>query len=125
MPNNENGDLRVAVLRSLLQSKHLDDAMMPIMRTTIQIDDELLMTLKEQARRQKSSLTHLVNQTLRAGLQAAKAPAANKPLFQERPHSMGAPKLCLNKALDLAAALEDEEITHCVRYWKKRVQRAT
>lgn len=81
------------------------------MRTTIQIDDELLMTLKEQARRQKSSLTHLVNQILRAGLQAAKAPAANKPLFQEQPYSMGVPKLCLNKALDLAAVLEDEEIT--------------
>lgn len=80
--------------------------MMPIMRTTIQIDDELLVTLKEQAHRQKSSLTRLVNQTLRAGLQAAKAPVANKPLFQQQPYSMGAPKLCLDKALALAATLE-------------------
>lgn len=80
------------------------------MRTTIQIDDELLMALKEQAHRQNSSLTRLVNQTLRAGLQAAKAPSANKPPFREQPHSMGAPKLCMDKALALAAALEDEEI---------------
>lgn len=65
------------------------------MRTTIQIDDELLMTLKEQARRQKSSLAYLVNQTLRAGLQAAKAPTANKPLFQEQSHSIGVPRLYL------------------------------
>lgn len=84
--------------------------MMSIMRTTIQIDDELLITLKEQAHRQKSSLTRLVNQTLRAGLQAAKAPAPNKPSFQQQPHSMGAPKLRIDKALALAAALEDEEI---------------
>lgn len=84
--------------------------MMPTMRTTIQIDDELLMTLKEQAHRQQSSLTRLVNQTLRAGLQAAKAPVVKKPLFQEQPHSMGAPRLCLDKALALAATLEDDEI---------------
>ena len=80
------------------------------MRTTIQIDDELLMALKEQAHRQQSSLTRLVNQTLRAGLHVAKAPLADKPLFQQQPHSMGAPRLCLDKALALAATLEDEEI---------------
>lgn len=81
---------------------------MPIMRTTIQIDDELLdellMALKERAHRQKSSSTRLVNQTSRAGLQAAKIPAPNKAPFQQQPHSMGAPKLCIDKAL--AAALE-------------------
>lgn len=80
------------------------------MRTTIQIDDELLMTLKERAHRQKISLTRIVNQTLRTGLQAAKAPVADKPPFQEKPHSMGAPRLGIDKALALAAALEDEEI---------------
>lgn len=79
---------------------------MPIRRTTIQIDVELLMTLKEQAHRQKCSLTRLVNQTSRAGLQAAKAPVANKPLFQQQPHSMAALKLCIDKALALAATLE-------------------
>jgi hypothetical protein len=84
--------------------------MMLIMRTTIQIDDELLTTLKEQAHRQNSSLTRLVNQTLRAGLQAAKAPAAPRAPFQEQPHAMGAPKLGIDKALTLAAALEDEAI---------------
>lgn len=80
------------------------------MRTTIQIDNELLMMLKEQAHRQKISLTRIVNQTLRTGLQAAKAPAVPKPPFQEQPYSMGAPRLCIDKALALAAALEDEEI---------------
>lgn len=79
---------------------------MPIMRTAIQIDDELLMTLKERAHRQISSLTRLINQTSRADLQAAKVPAPNKPPFQQQPYSMGAPKLCLDKALALAAALE-------------------
>jgi hypothetical protein len=85
--------------------------MMPTMRTTIQIDDDLLTALKEQAHRQNSSLTGVVNRTLRAGLQAAKAPVSNKPPFREQPHSMGAPKLCMDKALALAAAIEDEEIS--------------
>ena len=80
------------------------------MPTTLQIDDDLLMTLKEQAHRQQISLTRIVNQTLRTGLQAAKAPVANKPLFQEKPHSIGAPRLGIDKALALAAALEDQEI---------------
>ena len=96
------------MVRGGLERLPYHDAMMLSMRTTVQIDDELLMMLKEQAYRQKSSLTRIVNQTLRTGLQAAKAPVAKKPLFQEQPHSMGAPRLCIDKALTLAAALEDE-----------------
>ena len=40
------------------------------MRTTIRIDDDLLLELKERARGDKSSLNNLVNRLLRRGLSA-------------------------------------------------------
>lgn len=80
------------------------------MRTTVQIDSELLETLKEQARQKNVSFTHFLNQTLRAGIQAALASAVKRPHFEEKTYSMGTPRLTLDKALALSATLEDEEI---------------
>jgi hypothetical protein len=80
------------------------------MRTTIRIEDELLERLKEQALREKVSLTKLVNRTLRAGMQHSRTPARRAPRYREKPFSMGAPRFDLNKALAIAAELEDEEV---------------
>lgn len=85
--------------------------MMPRMRTTIRLDDELLERLKAQARRENMSLTGLVNRTLRAGMQAARGTRARRRAYREQPVSMGAPRVVLDKALALAASLEDEEIS--------------
>ena len=41
------------------------------MRSTVRIDDDLLTELKGQARRQKTSLTRMLNRVLRAGLRAS------------------------------------------------------
>jgi hypothetical protein len=84
--------------------------MMPSMRTTLRIDDELLQWLKEQARKEDISLTRLLERTLRAGMQALRKPGRPRQRHRERPHAMGAPRITLNKALALAASLEDEEI---------------
>ena len=84
--------------------------MMPFMRTTIRIEDELLERLKEQALRENVSLTKLVNRTLRAGMQRAGASARRRSQYREKTHSMGAPRFDLDKALALAAGLEDEEV---------------
>jgi uncharacterized Ntn-hydrolase superfamily protein len=84
--------------------------MMPAMRTTVRVDDELLERLKAQARREKVSLTRLLNRALKAGLQAGGARRRKQPAYRERVHAMGAPRLALDKALALAAAQEDEEI---------------
>jgi hypothetical protein len=81
------------------------------MRTTVRIDDELLQRLRERARRENVSLARLLNQTLRAGLQASSRPARPRRRYREQTHAMGAPRVRLDKALALAAALEDEEIT--------------
>ncbi|MDX1606260.1 MAG: hypothetical protein R3202_08705 [Candidatus Competibacterales bacterium] len=79
------------------------------MRTTLRIDDELLRQLKEQAHRENVSLTRLVNRTLRAGMQQSRR-SGRRPAYREQTYSMGEPQLNLDRALALAADLEDEEI---------------
>ncbi len=83
------------------------------MRTTVRVDDELLEQLKAQARKEKVSVTRLLNRALKAGLAAGGARRRAPPAYHERVHAMGVPRLALDrldKALALAAALEDEEI---------------
>ena len=80
------------------------------MRTTVRVDDELLERLKAQARKEKVSLTRLFNRALRAGLAAGGARPRRQPAYRERVHAMGVPRLALDKALALAAAMEDEDI---------------
>ncbi len=81
------------------------------MRTTIEIDNDLVNKLKQQGLREGKSLRKVLNAALRKGL--------TTPL--SRPHrryrcpsfSMGEPlgaKIDLDKALALAGAMEDMEI---------------
>jgi hypothetical protein len=80
------------------------------MRTTVRLEDELLDRLKAQARQEKVSLTKLINRALRAGLQVGGARRRKQPNYREEVHSLGTPRVALDKAVALAAALEDEEI---------------
>ena len=80
------------------------------MRTTVRLDDELIEQLKAKARTENISLTRLLNRALRDGLRARKPAKPEKRRFKQTTQAMGAPKMDLNKALALAAALEDEEI---------------
>ena len=82
---------------------------MSSMRTTIRIEDELLERLKEQALKENVSLTKLVNRALRAGMQRSRAPR-RRSQYRETTHSMGTPRFDLDKALAVAADLEDEEV---------------
>jgi hypothetical protein len=84
------------------------------MRTTIRIDDELLRTLKEQARKEHTPLTRLLDRTLRAGMRASPKLSSRNRRHRERIYAMGPPRIKLDKALALAAALEDEEIVRKV-----------
>jgi hypothetical protein len=76
----------------------------------VRLDDELLDRLKARARKEKVSLTRLLNRVIRAGLQSGGARRQPRPTYRERVHQMGVPRLALDKSLALAAALEDEEI---------------
>lgn len=80
------------------------------MRSTVRIDDDLMIELKARAHTQSVSLTRLINRTLRAGLAR---PAFDRPgtkRFKQKTVSMGRPTVDLDKALALASRLEDEEI---------------
>ncbi|MHB8972747.1 MAG: hypothetical protein ACYC3X_20600 [Pirellulaceae bacterium] len=81
------------------------------MRTTLRIDDDLLKKLQEQARRSKVPLTVWVNRVLRRGLEAAET-GRGKPRrpYREQGFAMGLPRVPLDKALALAAQLEDDEV---------------
>jgi Arc/MetJ family transcription regulator len=79
------------------------------MRTTIRLDDELMMELKKRSRKEKVSLTKLVNQLLRRGLEASGPDRKASRRHRERVFTMGTPAVDLDKALALASALEDEE----------------
>ncbi len=81
------------------------------MRTTTTIDDDLAATLKEASRRSGKPFKQVLNETLRAGLQAQQAPPQARR-YRLRPNSLGGvvPGIDLDKALRLADALEDEAI---------------
>lgn len=78
------------------------------MRTTVDIDPYLLQRLRDAAHEQGLPLKAMLNQALRRGLDPSRPEAAPYvcPTF-----SMGRPLRPLDKALALADALEDEEVT--------------
>lgn len=82
------------------------------MRTTIDLDDDLLRRLKRQARRERSTLGATMTRVLRAGLERMH-PSSTPAHYQCPTFSMGFPPLSnLDKALQGAAMLEDEETLH-------------
>jgi hypothetical protein len=80
------------------------------MRTTVRLESELLERLKARARAENISLTRMVNRAIRAGLEVDAAARRPQRRYRERVQAMGTPRLSLDKALALAAALEDEEV---------------
>lgn len=85
--------------------------MMPAMRTTLTLDDQLAAALKKRAFETGKSFKEVVNEALRTGLNADQALPKAKP-FKVKAVSMGGPLpgINLDKALQLAGELEDEEI---------------
>jgi len=79
------------------------------MRTTLSIEDETLERLRLVAKRSRLPLREVVDRTLRLGLERLD-PRPERPAYSAPTYSMGfPPHLNLDKALQLAAALEDEE----------------
>ena len=80
------------------------------MRTTLTVDDRIAKALKALAHRTGKPFKQVVNETLQAGLAARSAPKP-KP-YRIKPVALGGvvSGVDINKALRLAAALEDEEI---------------
>lgn len=80
------------------------------MRSTVRIDDDLMVELKARAGAAGVSLTRMLNRTLRMGLRTPVEKAESRRTFRQRTYRMGSPRLGIDKALALAAELEDEEV---------------
>ncbi|MBW1923659.1 MAG: DUF2191 domain-containing protein [Deltaproteobacteria bacterium] len=88
------------------------------MRTTIDIEDHILRQLKEKAHRTGRPLKKVVNDALLMGLSQARRPRPTKR-YRTRTYSMGyPPKGNLDKALEIAMVLQDEEIARKLRLRK-------
>lgn len=81
------------------------------MRTTLTIDDKLAAVLKKRAFDTGKSFKAVVNEALRAGLDAGHALPRSRP-FVLHPASLGGPQpgVSLDKANRLAGELEEEEL---------------
>jgi hypothetical protein len=78
-------------------------------RTTVTLDADVAAKLKTVARERGISFKQALNQAVRAGLSAGRR-VSRRP-FQQYTQPMGLrPGLQIDKALQVAAALEDEEI---------------
>lgn len=79
------------------------------MRTTINIEDDVLRALRREAKRSGSSLTETVNRVLKLGIERVH-PSEVQACYSAPTFSMGRPTLDLTKALQLASDLEDAAI---------------
>ena len=78
------------------------------MRTTVTLDADVAARLKTVARQRGISFKQALNQAVRAGLAARREPARRLSRYTQ---AMGLrPGVNLDKALQLASSLEDEEI---------------
>lgn len=79
-----------------------------LMRTTLTLDDDVAAMLRQVAKERGISFKEAVNTALRAGL-TADVPRPRR--FTVQPRNMGPrPGINFDKALQLAADLEDDEI---------------
>ena len=80
---------------------------MPIMRTTLRIDDDLFRELKKRATSEGLTLSELVNLALRQSLSTEKRP---RRVFRQKTRDLGRPSFDVTKANAVAAELEDQAI---------------
>ena len=80
------------------------------MRSTIRLDDDLMLDLKAQATAEGVSLARMFNRTLRIGLRAQRERPNVRKQFEQNTFRMGSPFVNLDKALALAGDLEDQEV---------------
>lgn len=79
------------------------------MRTTLTIDDDVLDRARAIASRLRSPFRRVVNEALRAGLQAVEEPSRARP-YQTRPRKLGLKDgLNLDNIQELIAQVEGEE----------------
>jgi len=85
------------------------------MRTTITLDPDTLALIRRRMQGEGVSFKQAVNDAIRAGL--GRPRQRGRP-FRTSTAAMGLPAVNLDRALDLAASLEDEELIRKARLGK-------
>ena len=81
------------------------------MRTTVTLDDDTLALIKRRMAEQGTSFKQALNDAIRDGAAHRPTPSA----FATRTADLGVPSVSLDRALQLAAELEDEELIRRLR----------
>jgi len=76
------------------------------MRTTVTLDDEVVQLIHRRMAEQHVSFKKALNDAIREGASRRPAP----PRFTTRTADLGVPSVNLDRALQIAADLEDEEL---------------
>lgn len=79
------------------------------MRTTVTLDPDTEQLIRRRMRERGMSFKEALNDAIRSGSPASDAP------FETQTASMGEPTVLLDRALQLAADLEDEELIRRMR----------
>jgi hypothetical protein len=88
--------------------------MMSGMRTTVTLDPDVAALIRRRMRELRVSFKQAVNDAIRAGV----APQARSEPFRVQTAAMGKPSVNLDRALQLAAESEDEELLRKARLGK-------
>ena len=80
------------------------------MRSEVRIGDELIAELRPRARVEQMSVTRTVNRVIRTGLATSNRPCEEREQDEDVTVRMGLSRVEVDKALALAAALDDAEI---------------
>lgn len=81
------------------------------MRTTVTLDEDTLALLQRRMREQGVSFKKALNDAIRDGADGRPTPAP----FHTRAADLGVPAVNLDRALQIAAELEDEELIRRLR----------
>jgi hypothetical protein len=84
------------------------------MRTTVTLDPDTAALVRQRMRERGVSFKEAVNDAIRAGL----AGEARQQPFETRTAALGTPSVNLDRALQVAADLEDEELVRKMRLGK-------
>lgn len=76
------------------------------MRTTVTLDDDTLVVIRRLMRERQISFKQALNDAIRQGSQRRPTPT----VFETRTADLGVPSVNLDRALQLAGELEDEEL---------------
>lgn len=80
--------------------------MLSNVRTTVTLDDDTLAVIRRLMKERGVSFKTAINDAIREGAQGRPAPTR----FATRSADMGVPAVNLDRALQIAAELEDEEL---------------